>query len=120
MKPKTFAKPLPEISAELQGIRAFSSRLERLLLDMSFEVLTPHSVIEALDILASSKNVVPLAGGTDLMVSMHADALAPCTFLNLQELAELRTPLSINGGLTIGALTTYRDVRRSSIGPRFP
>jgi CO/xanthine dehydrogenase FAD-binding subunit len=87
---------------------------------MSFEVLTPHSVNEALDILASNKNVVPLAGGTDLMVSLHADALAPCTFLNLQELVELRTPLSINGGLTLGALITYRDVRRSSIGTRFP
>src|SRR5881396_3848478 len=87
---------------------------------MSFEVLTPQSLDEALDALASIERVVPLAGGTDLMVYLQAGALAPCTFLNLQEIAELKPPLSINGSLTLGALTTYRDVRRSAISTQFP
>jgi CO/xanthine dehydrogenase FAD-binding subunit len=87
---------------------------------MSFEVLTPHSLDDALNMLASNQTVVPLAGGTDLMVYLQAGTLAPCTFLNLQELAELRPPLSINGGLTLGALTTYRDVRRTPITAQFP
>src|SRR5437667_12877205 len=87
---------------------------------MSFEVVTPHSVDEALDLLASNGNLVPLAGGTDLMVYLQAGALAPCTFLNLQELTELKPQLALNGSLTLGALTTYRDVRRSAIRTQFP
>jgi len=87
---------------------------------MSFEVLTPHSLDDALNILASNEKVVPLAGGTDLMVYMQAGLLSPCTFLNLQDLAELKPQLSINGGLTLGALNTYRDVRRSPVTAQFP
>ncbi len=87
---------------------------------MSFEVLTPQSLDEALDALASIERVVPLAGGTDLMVYLEAGALPPCTFLNLQELAQLKPPLSTNGGLTLGALTTYRDVRLSGVREQFP
>src|SRR6266571_5608627 len=87
---------------------------------MSFEVLTPQSLDEALDALASIERVVPLAGGTDLMVYLQAGALAPCAFLNLQEIDELKPRLTINGSLKLGALTTYRDVRRSSIRTQFP
>src|SRR5438105_4555245 len=87
---------------------------------MSFEVVTPHSLDEALDALASGEKVVPLAGGTDLMVYMEAGSLPSCTFLNLQELGELKPPLSINGKLTLGALTTYSDIRRSPVRDQFP
>lgn len=87
---------------------------------MSFEVLTPRSVYEALDALASQPNLTPLAGATDLMVYLEAGTLAPSTFLNLQELSELKPSLSINGGLTLGALTTYRDIRTSGVKERFP
>jgi carbon-monoxide dehydrogenase medium subunit len=85
-----------------------------------FDVVTPHNLNDALDALASGGNIVPLAGGTDLMVGLDAGAIAPCTFLNLQEVPELRSPLSLNGGLRLGALTTYRDVRRSSIRTGYP
>src|SRR5215831_17476601 len=87
---------------------------------MMFNVITPHSLEEALDAVAAGDNIVPLAGGTDLMVSLDAGAMPPCTFLNLQELTELRPTLSLNGSLTLGALTTYRDVRRNSISAEFP
>lgn len=85
-----------------------------------FDVITPHSLDEALDALASGVNIVPLAGGTDLMVSLDARAISPCTFLNLQEVAELRPSLSNNDTLRLGALTTYRDVRRSPIRSAYP
>jgi CO/xanthine dehydrogenase FAD-binding subunit len=85
-----------------------------------FDVVTPYTLNEALDALASGGNVVPLAGGTDVMVGLEAGTIPPCTFLNLQELEELRPALSANGGLTIGALTTYRDVRRSPIRTAYP
>src|SRR6266699_3383021 len=54
------------------------------------------------------------------MVYVQAVALAPCAFLNLQEIDELRPQLTINGSLKLAALTTYRDVRRSSIRTQFP
>ena len=87
---------------------------------MNSEVVTPRSLDEALEVLASGKYVVPLAGGTDLMVYLEAGALPSCTFLNLQEIEELKPALSVNGSLTLGALTTYRDVRMSPIRNQFP
>ncbi len=87
---------------------------------MTFEVLTPRSLTEALDALDSEKNLLPMAGATDLMVYLEAGSLPACTFLNLQEVSELRPSLSVNGGLTLGALTTYRDVRVSSVKDDFP
>ena len=87
---------------------------------MNFEVLTPRTLDEALDALGSGGKLVPLAGATDLMVYLEAGTLPPCTFLNIQELVELKPPLSANGSLTIGALTTYRDIRLSPIRTLFP
>ena len=87
---------------------------------MSFEVVTPYSLDEALDALASGEKLVPLAGATDLMVYLEAGTLDPCSFLNLQDLGELKPTLSVNGSVILGALTTYRDVRVSPIREQFP
>jgi CO/xanthine dehydrogenase FAD-binding subunit len=87
---------------------------------MTFEVISPHTLDEALDAMASVGNIVPLAGGTDLMVGLDAGAIPACAFLNLQELRELRPVLSADRGLTLGALTTYRDVRVSPIRKTYP
>jgi CO/xanthine dehydrogenase FAD-binding subunit len=87
---------------------------------MTFEVLTPHSLREALDALTADPKLVPLAGATDLMVYLEAGFLKECTFLNLQELSELKPPLVLNGSLTLGALTTYRDIRVSAVKAHFP
>ena len=88
---------------------------------MRFDVITPRSLDDALGALAFGERLVPLAGGTDLMVYIEAGTQPPCTFLNLQELSRLRPALSIGGAsLTLGALTTYREVRRSSVCVQFP
>jgi CO/xanthine dehydrogenase FAD-binding subunit len=79
-----------------------------------FPVITPRSLDEALDALASIENLRPLAGGTDLMVLLESGVLRPCTFLNIQDLPELRSPDRIT------ALTTYRDVRTDHWKARFP
>ena len=50
---------------------------------MSFEVINPHSLSEALDALSAESRLVPLAGATYLMVYLEAGSLPPCTFLNL-------------------------------------
>jgi len=80
----------------------------------NFHVITPRSLSEALDALASIENVRPLAGGTDLMVMLESGGLRPCTFLNIQDLQELRSCGDLN------ALTTYRDARVSALKDRFP
>jgi CO/xanthine dehydrogenase FAD-binding subunit len=79
-----------------------------------FKVITPQSLDEALDALAVVENLRPLAGGTDLMVLLESGALRPCTFLNIQDLPELRSADRIT------ALTTYRDVRTGHWKTRFP
>jgi CO/xanthine dehydrogenase FAD-binding subunit len=87
---------------------------------MTFDVITPVSLADALDALASDTTTEPLAGGTDVMVSLDAGTIRPCTFLNLQELRELRPPLGHDSSLSLGALTTYRDVRVSPVRREFP
>jgi CO/xanthine dehydrogenase FAD-binding subunit len=87
---------------------------------MTFDVITPRSLDDALDALASDGNTVPLAGGTDLMVSLDAGSIRPCTFVNLQDLRELRPALDHGSPLRLGALTTYRDVRVSPVRREFP
>jgi len=87
---------------------------------MSFDVVTPNTLDEALDALAANRDLVPLAGATDLMVYLEAGTLPPCTFLNLQELQELKPIRTAGGTVGLGALTTYRDVRSSSVREQFP
>jgi CO/xanthine dehydrogenase FAD-binding subunit len=87
---------------------------------MSFEVINPHSIAEALDALAAEPNIVPLAGATDVMVYLEARSLPPCTFLNLQQLPELKPIVPGSRSIILGALTTYRDVRSSSVRQQFP
>jgi len=87
---------------------------------MSFEAVTPTSLSEALDALAANPALVPLAGATDLMVYLEAGVLKPCTFLNLQELHDLKPPRRAGETLILGALTTYRDVRAGQVKEQFP
>jgi CO/xanthine dehydrogenase FAD-binding subunit len=86
-----------------------------------FAVVNLADLHEALDALASGENIVPLAGGTDLMVYLEAGDLPPCAFLNLQEIREFQRAPQINTSLTLYPLTTYRDARvTAAIRQRFP
>jgi len=87
---------------------------------MSFEVVNPHSLIEALDALAADPTLIPLAGATDLMVYLEAGSMPDCTFLNLQRLEELKRLKTGRTSLVFGALTTYRDVRVSDARRALP
>jgi CO/xanthine dehydrogenase FAD-binding subunit len=75
-----------------------------------YQVITPSDLKEALDAMSSLPDPVPLAGGTDLMVYLECGALNPCTLLNLQSVAGLRGAECM-GSVSLGALTTFRDVR---------
>ncbi len=80
-----------------------------------FEYFAPTSIVEASDILAryaGSARVV--AGGTDLLLKMKADRLAPKAVVNIKCIPALRG-LALNSHLSIGALTTLEELRRSPL-----
>jgi CO/xanthine dehydrogenase FAD-binding subunit len=76
-----------------------------------YRVFTAEDLAEALDALASGEEMVPLAGGTDLMVYLELGALKPCTFLNLLGIPELLRAPALEGWLTLSPLCTFRDAR---------
>jgi CO/xanthine dehydrogenase FAD-binding subunit len=80
----------------------------------SLQLLEPRSVGEALRMLARAP-ATPLAGATDLYVSLNAGTLEPRRFLNLWGLDELRRIEARRGLLRIGALATFTDLQRSAL-----
>lgn len=74
-------------------------------------VLTPNSLAEALDLMAGSPTPLPVAGGTDLLVSWHHKPKTDMTLLDLSRLnGPLRQLTLTPAFLEIGALATYWDV----------
>jgi CO/xanthine dehydrogenase FAD-binding subunit len=81
----------------------------------SLEVLRPRKLREALTMLRDEGPLVPLAGGTDLLVALNAAAPPPerRRYLDLWALDELRGIERDGRRLVFGALTTYSDCLRS-------
>jgi CO/xanthine dehydrogenase FAD-binding subunit len=80
-----------------------------------FDLVTPASLDEALALFASDDSARPFAGGTDLMVQLDAGQLPATRFVNLWGLPELRGITESPDAVTLGALTTYTDVRASAV-----
>lgn len=77
---------------------------------------SPRTLTEAYDLLADGDGWQPIAGGTDLMVQITGELVPPPErVLDLWGLDELRGIAVENGELMIGALTTYTDIRRSTV-----
>jgi CO/xanthine dehydrogenase FAD-binding subunit len=83
---------------------------------------TPRDLVATLERMAKEPGVwKPFAGGTDLMVLLEAGKLPHKRFLNIWVLAELRGIETRADHLTVGALTTYTEVRSHEILAReFP
>jgi CO/xanthine dehydrogenase FAD-binding subunit len=77
------------------------------------EVLRPRSLKDALTMLRDEGPLVPLAGGTDLFVTLNAGTLRERRFLDLWTLDALRGIDKDRKWLHLGALTTYTDCIRS-------
>ncbi|BDU77890.1 FAD binding domain-containing protein [Mesoterricola sediminis] len=81
-----------------------------------FQVRVPATLPEALDLLAAEPGAwTPLAGGTDLMVLFNAGRLQARRFLDLSRLFELRGVQDEPGRLTLGALTTFSELREQRV-----
>jgi CO/xanthine dehydrogenase FAD-binding subunit len=77
-----------------------------------YELLVARDLAHALDLLGEYR---PLAGGTDVMVLFEAGKLGHRKGVSIWGLAELRGIEVAADSVTMAALTTYTDVRRSAI-----
>ena len=84
---------------------------------MPFEppVVSPRGLAEAYAILAETR-ARPIAGGTDLMVALAGESAdAPERILDLWRLDDLRG-IAVEGDMvSLGALTTFAEIRRSTV-----
>lgn len=77
---------------------------------------SPRSLDEAYELLAATPPARPIAGGTDAMVQLAGEiGEPPARFVDLWHLAALRGIALEPRALSIGALTTYTDLRRSAL-----
>jgi CO/xanthine dehydrogenase FAD-binding subunit len=81
-----------------------------------YELIAPQTLGEALDNLAGEPGAWRVfAGGTDLMVLFEAGVLAHKRFLSVWHLKELKGVEVSGEHVTLGALTTYSEVRGSEV-----
>jgi len=78
-------------------------------------VLTaPTTLSEALTLLAKNPGQhTPIAGGTELMVALAAGRLQQKSLLSINHLTELRFIHVTPNAITLGANTTFTDIRRN-------
>lgn len=80
------------------------------------DVLTPHNLAEALEILRqNSPDIKVVAGGSDVIVQLRDGVIRSSKLLNILVLKELRFIRMTGGQIHIGALTTYSDIIRDDL-----
>jgi CO/xanthine dehydrogenase FAD-binding subunit len=78
----------------------------------SYQLVSPQTLAETLDLLASGNGAwKPFAGGTDLMVLLEAGKLPHKQYVNIWQLDDLRGIEVDETNVTLRALTTYSDVQ---------
>jgi CO/xanthine dehydrogenase FAD-binding subunit len=81
----------------------------------SHQLIAPPTLQAALELLAASPGQwTPIAGGTEIMVAHAAGKLTAPHLLSLWNLSELRFIRKDADNITIGAGTTFAEIRRSS------
>jgi carbon-monoxide dehydrogenase medium subunit len=81
-----------------------------------FDLLLPGSLPEALEMLsASGPDVLPLAGGTNLLVDIRGGRRKPPTLVNIAGLREIREIRRDNGYLVIGSAVTIAEILDSPL-----
>ena len=78
-------------------------------------LLEPTTLGDALELLRDEGPLTPLAGCTDLYVSLNFGTLKETRFLNLWRLNALRAIEVRKNVLSIGALATFTDIMRSPL-----
>ena len=90
----------------------------------TLDVARPRSLEHALKLMHDSLGdgrLVPMAGGTDLFVTLNAGVVPGRRFLDLWGLRELRGVRVEGGRLVLGALTTFSEIRgHALVRRRYP
>jgi CO/xanthine dehydrogenase FAD-binding subunit len=84
------------------------------------EVLTPHSLDEALRLKSEHLDALPIQGGTDVMVALNFDRSRPDVVLNLSEVPELRGWARSDAEVRLGAGLTYAEAMRGELAALLP
>jgi CO/xanthine dehydrogenase FAD-binding subunit len=74
------------------------------------EVFLPATLEEALETKAEHPEVVPIAGGTDLMVELNFDRHRPEAMMDISRLGELRQWRREDGAVFLGSGVTYTRI----------
>ena len=77
--------------------------------------LRPRDLADALRLYGETPDCRPLAGGTDVMVMLHAGSIKPRALLDLWHLGELKGVRRVNGSLEIGAAEPYTGIIASPL-----
>lgn len=80
-----------------------------------YEALSPATLDAALTALAGRQDVLPIAGGTNLVVSMREGAHRGLTLMDVTGLEELRGIQLEDGHIVVGAGTTIAELLRSPL-----
>jgi aerobic carbon-monoxide dehydrogenase medium subunit len=75
-----------------------------------FEYACPTTISEAVRLLASHDDAKALAGGQSLVPMMAFRVAAPSLLVDLRKLTELRAIKITDAGVTLGAMTRWRDI----------
>jgi len=78
-----------------------------------FELLMPRTLPEALEMMDESSRVIPLAGGTSLLVDLRGRISRPQTLINIGGLDELRGIRVEEGYVVVGSAVTIADLKRN-------
>lgn len=82
---------------------------------------SPRSLAEAVRLLGERPELLPVAGGTDLMVADRLWRARHASVLDLTRIAELRALEKVDGGIELGAATPFADLRsEEQVRERFP
>ena len=84
------------------------------------DVLTPHSLAEALSLKAELPDARFVQGGTDVLVELNFDRSRPPALINLNEVAELRGFTRENGTFVLGAGLTYAEAMTGAVAAELP
>jgi CO/xanthine dehydrogenase FAD-binding subunit len=80
-----------------------------------YALIAPPTLSAALEALASTPGLTPIAGGTELMVALAAGHLPQKHLISINHLRELRFITTTPDAITLGSGTTYTDIRRHPV-----
>jgi CO/xanthine dehydrogenase FAD-binding subunit len=80
-----------------------------------FDLITPETLKDALDVLGKGEGWRPIAGGTDLMVLFNAGRLPFARLVNIRSLEVLHRIDVKPDALSIGAAVSYTQIRNHPV-----